>query len=260
MPLDGFVSGLDSRLLVVLAINIGLVILLFWFAILWLMLREFRKFTHQLHTHQLSEDERQKHQASFDNAINDANDNRETLTTLLQIQHALEAQISELQASNAPKTEQDLEAIDDLNNKLSKSHQLIKKLKNDLDSSVRRLKKAKVILLEKDDTVESLRQQKEEIEKQFEHLEKEYIMISESGGFQDVEQDFRKEKQKLVETIEDYKRQLSAQPGTGASEEATKELKQKLVAMQKQMQHQAKEKEFIEAKYLELVEKTKPAD
>lgn len=253
MSLDELLSQIDTNLLLSLAINSGLVILLFWFLILYLMLRELRKFTVQIRTKELDDDERRKHQESFENAIKDAKNNNETLNALVQVHKALENQLSSIQSSSAPRSEQELEAIDDLNNKLNKSHQLIKKLKNDLNSSVGKLRKAKGILLEKDDTVESLRQQKEDIEKQFEHLEKEYIMISENGGVLESREEFRKEKQKLQATIDDYKRQLSAQPGSGSTDSDSAELKQKLIAMQKQIQHQAKEKEFIEKKYLELV-------
>lgn len=247
-------SQLDYELLLALGINLGLAILFFWFVILFLMLRELRKFTAQFKAKELGEEERKEYQAQLELAIHDANDNSETLTALMQIQQALESQMSAIQDSPAAQSDQDLVIIDDLNHKLSKSKLLIKKLKNDLDSSVNKLRKAKVILLEKDDTVESLRQQKEEIEKQFEHLEREYIMISENGGLQSSAPDFRQEKQRLLETIEDYKHQLAAQPGAAAAEEA-KELKQQLLTLQKQMQHQIKEKEFIEKRYLELAEK-----
>lgn len=157
-----------------------------------------------------------------------------------------------IRAASSGHSREEQASIELLNQKLSKSHQLIRKLKGDLDKSTRGLRKAKNILLEQNDTVAGLRQQKEAIEKQFEQLEREYIMISESGGFQDIEQNFAKEKEQLLATIENYKRQLASQTASAPQASELNELKQQLAASQKQLLHLGREKAFIEKKYLEL--------
>ncbi|HFQ5036136.1 TPA: chromosome partitioning protein ParA [Vibrio vulnificus] len=264
MSFEFFDQSWDKELLLMLGINLGLLILLAWFVLLWLMLREFRKAIHPKEANAeslaASPTTVAMCEESVNHAIDYSNENRDTLNALIQIQQALEKQVAEIRAASPNPSEYDLASIEALNQKLSKSQQLIRKLKGDLDKSVRGLRKAKAKLLEQNDTVDGLRKQKEEIEKQFEQLEREYIMISESGGFQDVEQGFQKEKDQLLATIENYKQQLANQASASTSGAASDELKQKLLAMQKQLMHVNKEKAFIEQKYLELTQKLENED
>ncbi|AMG13496.1 chromosome partitioning protein ParA [Vibrio vulnificus] len=264
MSFEFFDQSWDKELLLMLGINLGLLILLAWFVLLWLMLREFRKAMRPASDTVTSDAASPATIAMCEESVNHAidysNENRETLNALIQIQQALEKQVAEIRAASQNPSEHDLASIEALNQKLSKSQQLIRKLKGDLDKSVRGLRKAKAKLLEQNDTVDGLRKQKEDIEKQFEQLEREYIMISESGGFQDVEQGFQKEKDQLLATIENYKQQLANQAPASTSGAASDELKQKLLAMQKQLMHVNKEKAFIEQKYLELTQKLENED
>ncbi|EMB7846235.1 chromosome partitioning protein ParA [Vibrio vulnificus] len=264
MSFELFAQQWDTELLLVLGINLGLMILLVWFVLLWLMLREFRKAIHPKEANAESLAASPTTVAMCEESVNHAlhysNENRDTLNALIQIQKALEKQVAEIRAASPNPSEHDLASIEALNQKLSKSQQLIRKLRGDLDKSVRGLRQAKAKLLEQNDTVDGLRKQKEEIEKQFEQLEREYIMISESGGFQDVEQGFQKEKEQLLATIENYKQKLANQAPASASGAASDELKQKLLAMQKQLMHVSKEKAFIEQKYLELTQKLESED
>ncbi|EHD0093615.1 chromosome partitioning protein ParA [Vibrio vulnificus] len=259
MSFEFFDQSWDKELLLMLGINLGLMILLVWFVLLWLMLREFRKAIHPKEANAenltASPTTVAMCEESVNHALHYSNENRDTLNALIQIQQALEKQVAEIRATSQNPSEHDLASIEALNQKLSKSQQLIRKLRGDLDKSVRGLRQAKAKLLEQNDTVDGLRKQKEEIEKQFEQLEREYIMISESGGFQDVEQGFQKEKEQLLATIENYKQKLANQAPASASGAASDELKQKLLAMQKQLMHVNKEKAFIEQKYLELTQK-----
>ena len=259
MSFELFAQQWDKELLLMLGINLGLMILLLWFVVLWLMLREFRKAINptaaNVESSAASPTTVAMCEESVNHALHYSQENRETLNALIQIQRALEKQVAELRATSANPSDQDLASIEALNQKLSKSQQLIRKLKGDLDKSVRGLRQAKAKLLEQNDTVDGLRKQKEEIEKQFEQLEREYIMISESGGFQDVEQGFQKEKEQLLATIENYKQQLANQAPASTNGAASDELKQKLLAVQKQLMHVNKEKAFIEQKYLELTQK-----
>ncbi|EPW5501492.1 chromosome partitioning protein ParA [Vibrio vulnificus] len=264
MSFEFFDQSWDKELLLMLGINLGLLILLAWFVLLWLMLREFRKAMRPasdiLASDAASPATIAMCEESVNHAIDYSNENRDTLNALIQIQQALEKQVAEIRAASQTPSEHDLASIEALNQKLSKSQQLIRKLKGDLDKSVRGLRKAKAKLLEQNDTVDGLRKQKEDIEKQFEQLEREYIMISESGGFQDVEQGFQKEKDQLLATIENYKQQLANQAPASTSGAASDDLKQKLLAMQKQLMHVNKEKAFIEQKYLELTQKLENED
>ncbi|MBE4620901.1 GumC domain-containing protein [Vibrio navarrensis] len=253
MSLELLLNELGPDLLMTLAINLGLLILLLWFVILWLMLREFRQaLGSSAKGGALSQSAQALCEESVNHALNYSNENRETLNALVQIQQALEQQVAEIRAASSGHSREEQASIELLNQKLSKSHQLIRKLKGDLDKSTRGLRKAKSILLEQNDTVAGLRQQKEAIEKQFEQLEREYIMISESGGFQDIEQNFAKEKEQLLATIENYKRQLANQMASAPQASELNELKQQLATSQKQLLHLGREKAFIEKKYLEL--------
>ncbi|CAM3833354.1 chromosome partitioning protein ParA [Vibrio aquimaris] len=250
---------ITTESLFALAVDVGLLILLVWFVILLLMIREFRQFARDVvhgpqsgsnptidgQTYELC-------QKSVENALNYTTENNDTLNDLIIIQKALEAQVSQIKAaSQVSLTADEQESIDDLNQQLSKSHQLIRKLKGDLDRSMEGLRKAKNKLDKQSDTVDSLRQEKEQLEKQFEQLEKEYMQVSESGGFNKMEKEYHQERQQLLNIIENYKKKISEQPEGGAGPS-----NQELEAIQQQLHHVTKEKEFVEKKYLDLLEES----
>ncbi|KJY84379.1 chromosome partitioning protein ParA [Vibrio galatheae] len=239
---------LTSENLLALAVDFGLLILLVWFVILLLILREFRHFARQIVTgRDMDNNTYELCQQSVDNALNYTDDNNATLNDLIIIQQALESQVSQIKAANGELSAQEQESIDELNQKLSKSHRLIKKLKGDLDKSVRGLQKAKSRLLKQSDTVESLQIENQQLEKQFEQLEQEYIQISESGGTENLAKQFQQEKKQLQDQIEAYKQKL-------ASAGDTKGLAAELETSKQQLAHMSKEKEFVEKKYLELLQ------
>ncbi|NVD08116.1 chromosome partitioning protein ParA [Vibrio sp. JPW-9-11-11] len=238
---------LSADNLVALAIDFGLLVLLAWFIILLLILREFRHFARQVvNDRELDRATYDLCQQSVDQALNYTADNNDTLNDLIIIQQALESQVSQIKAAKQDLSEQEQASINELNQKLNKSHRLIKKLKGDLDISVKGLKRAKGKLMQQNDTVESLQMEKQQLEKQFEQLEQEYIQISESGGVDNLAKAFQQEKQQLLEKIEQYQSQLSAKGDTEA-------LAAELEASQQQLHHLNKEKEFVEKKYLELL-------
>lgn len=238
---------LSSDNLIALAIDLGLLILLAWFIILLLILREFRHFARQVvNDREIDRATYDLCQQSVDQALNYTADNNDTLNDLIIIQQALEAQVSQIRAAKQDLSEQEQASINELNQKLTKSHRLIKKLKGDLDKSVKGLKRAKGRLIQQNDTVESLQAEKQQLEKQFEQLEQEYIQISESGGVDALTQTLQREKQQLLEKIEEYQDQLAKKGDANA-------LAEELQASQQQLHHLNKEKDFIEKKYLELL-------
>lgn len=238
---------LSSENLIALAIDLGLLILLAWFIILLLILREFRHFARQVvNDREIDRATYDLCQQSVDQALNYTADNNDTLNDLIIIQQALEAQVSQIRAAKQDLSEQEQASINELNQKLTKSHRLIKKLKGDLDKSVKGLKRAKGRLIQQNDTVESLQAEKQQLEKQFEQLEQEYIQISESGGVDALTQTLQREKQQLQEKVEEYQSQLSNMGDAKA-------LAEELEASQQQLHHLNKEKDFIEKKYLELL-------
>lgn len=234
--------------LIALAVDFGLLILLVWFVILLLILREFRQFARQVVSgRDMDRNTYELCQQSVDKALNYSAENGDTLNDLILIQQALESQVSQIKAAKGELSAQEKESIDELNQKLNKSHRLIKKLKGDLDKSVKGLRNAKSRLLKQTDTVESLQLEKEQLEKQFEQLEQEYIQISESGGTANLAKEFKQEKQQLLDQLEEYKQQANSQDdiaGIAAELEASKQ----------QLYHMAKEKDFVEKKYLELLQ------
>ena len=159
----------------------------------------------------------------------------------------MEAQVSQIKSANdGGLSAQDQESIEELNQKLSKSHQLIKKLKGDLSRSIKGLRTAKNKLLKQSDTVESLQQEKDQLEKQFEQLEQEYVQISEAGGFNKLEKEYQHERQQLLGIIDTYKKKAAEKGDVG-------EVKAQLEAVQQQLHHITKEKDFVEKKYLDLL-------
>ncbi|MGF1698294.1 chromosome partitioning protein ParA [Vibrio kyushuensis] len=244
---------LTEEILGMLAIDLGLVILSGWFIILLLIIREFRKFARGFTSENKGMDDNTLHmcQQSVDNALNYASENNDTLTDLIQLQQALESQMALLRSSTAQHISPEEQAsIDDLNLKLNKSHQLIRKLKGDLDKSVKGLRVTRKKLFNQNDTVEGLREENAALEKDFEKLEQEYIQISQAGGFQDLAMQYQTEKEELLNTIEELKQQEPQ----GSSEDV-EAIKQELEQAQQQLQHLGKEKDFVESKYLDLSKK-----
>lgn len=234
--------------LMALAIDLGLLVLLGWFIILLLILREFRHFATQVTGgNNLDNDTYELCQNSVDNALNYTSENSDTLNDLILIQQALESQVSQIKMAKDDLSEQERASIDELNQKLNKSHLLIKKLKGDLDKSVKGLRQARNKLLQQTDTVEELQQEKQQLEKQFEQLEQEYIQITESGGADNLTKELQKEKQQMAAKLEEYKQKLASKGDVDA-------LSAKLEASQQQLHHMTKEKDFVEKKYLELVQ------
>ncbi len=234
--------------LIALAVDFGLLILLVWFVILLLILREFRQFARQVVSgRDMDRNTYELCQQSVDKALNYSAENGDTLNDLILIQQALESQVSQIKAAKGELSAQEKESIDELNQKLNKSHRLIKKLKGDLDKSVKGLRNAKSRLLKQTDTVESLQLEKEQLEKQFEQLEQEYIQISESGGTANLAKEFKQEKQQLLDQLEEYKQQANSQDDIAG-------ITAELEASKQQLHHMAKEKDFVEKKYLELLQ------
>lgn len=138
------VSLISPENLTALAIDLGLLILLAWFVILLLILREFRHFAREVvSSKEMDRDTYELCQQSVDKALSYTADNSDTLNDLIIIQQALESQVSQIKAAKGELSMQEKESIDELNQKLNKSHRLIKKLKGDLDKSVKGLKRAK---------------------------------------------------------------------------------------------------------------------
>jgi len=234
--------------LIALAVDFGLLILLVWFIILLLILREFRQFTRQVVSgRDMDRNTYDLCQHSVDKALSYTADNGDTLNDLILIQQALESQVSQIKAAKGELSAQEKESVDELNQKLNKSHRLIKKLKGDLDKSVKGLRNAKRRLLKQTDTVESLQLENEQLEKQFEQLEQEYIQISESGGSANLAKEFQQEKQQLLDQLEEYKQQAGSQGDMAG-------LTAELEASKQQLHHMTKEKDFVEKKYLELLQ------
>ncbi|WP_339388958.1 chromosome partitioning protein ParA [Vibrio caribbeanicus] len=241
-----FVSFLTTDVLVVLAVDLGLVILLIWFLVLWCILRVMRQFARQAtQDSHIDNKTYEVCQESVSNALNFTAENSDTLNDLILIQQALENQVSQIRSAGE-LSDQEKASVEELNQKLNKSHQLIRKLKVDLNKSTKGLEKAKSKLLQQTGTVESLQQEKEQLEKQFEQLEQEYIQLTEADDSSDLAKEHQEEKRKMLDQLEAYKKKLSNQ---GDSEALTAALQ----ASKQQLYHVAKEKDFIEQKYLDLL-------
>ena len=240
------VSFLTTDVLVVLAVDLGLFILLIWFLVLWFILREMRQFARQVtQDNHIDNKTYEVCQESVSNALNFTAENSDTLNDLILIQQALESQVSQIRSAGELSV-QEKASVEELNQKLNKSHQLIRKLKVDLNKSTKGLEKAKNKLLQQTGTVESLQLEKEQLEKQFEQLEQEYIQLTEADDSSDLTKEFQEEKRKMLEQLEAYKKRINEQ---GDSEALTAALQ----ASKQQLYHVAKEKDFIEQKYLDLL-------
>ncbi|MCL9782905.1 chromosome partitioning protein ParA [Vibrio sp. S4M6] len=259
---------LTENVLKAFALDFGLIILAVWFFILLLILREFRQFARTMAGNGVDQQMLTLVQKSVDNALITVSENTKTLGDLVEVQQALENQVTNIKQSSSSghMTEEDQTAIDDLTKKLSTSHQLIKKLKGDLDRSVQGLKKTKDKLYNQFQTVEGLKEENERLQKDFSQLEKEYINISQANGLQKAEE----EKKELIATLNQYKRQIEEQDqainqlkeqGSGAGNLEIEAVQEELSNAQKKLQSLTKEKDFVEKKFLTLlkeIEKPKP--
>ena len=102
-----------------LAIDAGLLVLLGWFVILLLILREFRHFATQVAgSNNLDKETYELCQTSVDKALNYTAENSDTLNDLILIQQALEAQVTQIKLAKNELSEQEQASIDELNQKL----------------------------------------------------------------------------------------------------------------------------------------------
>jgi len=259
----GIDDWLPSKVLQILALDLGLLILAGWFFILLLIIREFRHFAQRVTSSGPDDQTLVMCQKAIDNAMSYANDNAETLNELIRVQQALESQLSEVRESTKDHVSSEEQAlINDLNQKLNRSHKLIRKLKGDLDTSAKRLKATREKLYDQYDTVERLRKEKTEVEKKYSNLEKEFHHVAKSSNTKELEREHKVEKQNLLATLNQYKRQIEEQDsairqlleqGAVAGNTDVKSIKDELESAQNQLKHITKEKDFIEAKFLELL-------
>jgi len=259
-------AGLTSfKILEILALDLGLLILAGWFLILWLIIREFRKFAAKVSGHNEGIDEKlvQSYQESIDMALNYSAENRDTLDELIRVQQGLEQQLADVKASTSDHISQEEQAqMDELNARLNKAHKLIKKLKGDLDSSVKKLKVTREKLYAQYDSVERLKKENAAITAQFEQLEKQYIQATNENSLNRV--DNTQENNNLKRALSQYKRQMEEQDqviqqlmeqGANAkNDKETQQLQQKLVAAEGKLKNLTKEKDFVEKKFLDLLQ------
>lgn len=223
--------------LIPLAIILGSLIILMWFLISLLMLREFRKFSLSMteQRNKASNNETlEMCQQSVENALNFTVNHTNTLNELIAIQQALEAQVIKLEAANAAKepSVEEQTTVKELNHKLERAHGLVKRLKNDLDRSIRGLQLTKQKLSSQTENIDTLRTENIEMQKNLEQLEQEYIRISKSA-----------EAQNLIGT--------NRSDSELANELST--VKQSLNQAISKLKHMEKEKLFIEKRYIEMV-------
>lgn len=257
------IPGLTSfKILEILALDLGLLILAGWFVILWLIIREFRKFAHNVAGGQHSENDTliAKYQDSIEMALNYSAENRDTLDALVHVQQGLERQLANVKASTSDHISKEEQAsMDDLNDRLQKAHKLIQKLKGDLDTSVKKLKTTREKLYSQYDTVERLTKENKKISEQFAKLEQEYVQLSASPA----PSSNTEENNNLKRALQQYKKQMSeqdqviqqlmAQGADNTDGGEAKKLQEKLVAAENQLKHLAKEKNFVEKKFLDLL-------
>lgn len=249
-----------------IAINFGLLILAAWFYILLLILREFRTFALSMVKNRGGIDDATLAMCreSVDNAMNYVNDNRKTIGELVNLQMLLQQQLSEVTSSTKDHvTEKEQQLIDELNIKLKRSHQLIRKLKGDFDKSVERLKVTRQKLYAQYDAVTELQEEKEQLRADYEALKS-----ANENNQKSLNADAysKQDQTKLLNTLQEYKRQIAEQDqllqqlqlqtdGPGNSEELDN-LKQELDKAQYALKHLTKEKKFIEGRYLEVMKST----
>lgn len=258
------IPGLTSfKVLEILALDLGLLILAGWFVILWLIIREFRKFAHKAGGGGQTIDDKliSEYQDSIEMALNYSAENRDTLDALIRVQQGLENQLASIKASTSDHISKEEQAsMDDLNARLQKAHKLIKKLKGDLDTSVKKLRTTREKLYSQYDTVERLTKENKKMSEQFEQLEREYLQLSQSPSpVSNTE-----ENNNLKRALQQYKKQMAEQDqviqqlmaqgadNTDAGE--AKKLQQKLLEAEERLTHLGKEKDFVEKKFLDLLQ------
>ena len=237
---------LPDEVQLVLAINLGLIILLLWFVILLLMIREFRKFAHKfVDKGQIDDKTLVVCQESVDNALNFTVTNAETIEQLMVIHRALEAQLQKLeQSSQLNASNEDQVAITQLNSQIESSERLIRQLKSDLDRSVKGLQVARDKLYSQYETVDSLKSERHKLQQEYSQLEQEYLRMSRAAEAQRINAGYTNGNERNTvaqEALDEQKRQVQA-------------MRQELVNVQKKLQHAEKEKNFIEKRYMDMVD------
>jgi len=259
---------LPEKVLEILAFDLGIIFLMVWFLILLLVLREFRKFASQVAGQNKVDDASLKMcQAAIDDALSQINNNEHVLNELIQLQRALESQVTNIKESTQDHvSDEEQMLINDLNNKLNRSHQLIKKLKGDLDTSCKKLGVTRQKLYQQYDSVDQLKKEKGELEQRYQDLEKEYSSTIQAGNPKQMEKEHQVEKQNLLATINAFKKQLETQDkeimnmmnasaAGGASGPELKAAQKDLAAAQVKLKQMEKEKDFVESRFLELLDK-----
>jgi len=258
------IPGLTSfKVLEILALDLGLLILAGWFVILWLIIREFRKFAHKAGGGSQVVDDKliSEYQESIEMALNYSAENRDTLDALIRVQQGLENKLANIKASTSDHISKEEKAsMDDLNARLQKAHQLIKKLKGDLDTSVKKLRTTREKLYSQYDTVERLTKENKKITEQFEQLEREYVQLSanptatsnteENNNLKRALQQYKKQMAEQDHVIQ----QLMAKGADNPDTEEAKKLQQKLLQAEERLTHLVKEKDFVEKKFLDLLQ------
>ena len=246
------------------ALELGLLFMVAWFLILLLIIREFRHFAVQMNGKGGNNDNKSIEvcQESIEQALSYSARNKSTLNDLGSLQQELESQLTELKASTSDHiSDKERSSMNTLNGKLKKAHKLIKKLRGDLDFSVNKLKGTRKKLFEQYDSIDSLKKENSKLQDEFERLEKEYEKIASSSA-PDAESG-SEELNAMKKTLMNYKNQMSEQEQVIAQlmeqndkqgGEDVKSLQETLDNVQAQLQNTSKEKDFIEKKYLELVE------
>ena len=257
---------LPSKVLQILALDLGLLILAGWFFILLLIIREFRQFAQKVTSNAPDDKMLSMCQKALDEAMSFAKNNEDTLSDLIRVQQALEAQLSDIRESTQDHVSpEEQKLINELNQKLERSHKLIRKLKGDLDVSAKRLRATKEKLFGQYDTVNQLRKEKEQLEQKAMHLERELFQVSKSGNIKEITREHQVERQNLLATISQYKRQIEEQDnairqlleqGSEAGGGNSAEMRKALGEAQNQIKNLTKEKDFIESKFLDLLKQT----
>lgn len=238
-------------------------ILAAWFYILLLILREFRKFALAVSGRRTDLQGQNPLidlcKESVERASQFSEQHSKTLSELVQVQIALEAQLAQIRTSTADHiTKEEQASINDLNKKLSRSHKLIKKLKGDLDTSVKKLKVAKHELNIQTSSFEELQDNNEKLQNEVEALraqKDEWINAPMSP--------VPKSDSEMAMMLNNYKRQideqnqlidqLSLESNTDGNAEQVIALQKELEQAKHKIKHLYKEKKFVESRYLEMV-------
>lgn len=250
------------------ALNFGLLILAAWFYILLLILREFRKFAVSITGKGQSSEEHEAVIAlcreSVQRASQFSEQHSKTLSELVQVQFALEQQLSQIRASTADHiTKEEQASINDLNKKLSRSHKLIRKLKGDLDVTAQKLNVAKNELDIKTSSFEDLQKNNQKLQDEVTSLKaqrEEWINEPITSA--------NKSESDMAVMLNNYKRQineqnqlieqLSLQTSGEVDSAEVAELQNELEQAKTKIKHLNKEKKFIEGRYLDAVKANKP--